>query len=526
MPTGLSKDGRLVRSNEDIVQYFGDSLLEREARGHLAINSMIVQNDRILSYGSHFCVAEIFRRKSGVPYMVMLNGDSWAPSRWISTSDHQAAVKRIVELYREQVGYDVFTVPFSAIDAAGIERGSIKPLEVRGDRWETIPHTSTKRPGPLAKMDHPDGVTEMVSETRYGHMVDGVIVESYTAGSTYGPYVVGVEKPVRVDDPNHATVEHVGQHEHGDGYAELQSDGTWTWETRRHWLGDSIFRAKSKEVRQRALTADERTLWDAYTEFMYLASEMNEMHRASFVPGEGYAEWMHRAYRDLQDHARNIQARLPHTATHRGVSFTVERWASYLSSFDYGEPHRPYFLCELPNGCKATTVDEGVAALMPTMVKLHVDLGDAVLRQGDIFAIPTTLTTDELESRAREARATRWVDQTGVRQAFDVAIRRRNAQEMYEPGDLDILGTNHQATHVIVTEDGRWFGRGKLVHAPSNRDPDHRAVKLDKDVWYEFVKNTVPTSKTRSNQRTVHVGNRRVDQSGQSRAWMLGGAVD
>jgi hypothetical protein len=107
----------------------------------------------------------------------------------------------------------------------------------------------------------------------------------------------------------------------------------------------------------------------------------------------------------------------------------------------------------------------------------------------------------------------------------EVTIRSRFAKnDTYPTGSLDIFGSNHQVTKLIVTKDGRCFGQGRMYHAPNNRPADHRVVTLEEGVWYEFIKNTVPTMHTRNAGR-ASVGNS-WNQSGQSRAWHVGGGVD
>jgi hypothetical protein len=100
-----------------------------------------------------------------------------------------------------------------------------------------------------------------------------------------------------------------------------------------------------------------------------------------------------------------------------------------------------------------------------------------------------------------------------------VTIRSRQKHGMA----ADVLKTNHRPTHLIVRRTATTMARGLMYHDPRAgvETPDHRRLKLgDGQTWYRLVKNTVPESSDRTSGR---VG---LNQSGQSRAWTLGGSVD
>lgn len=180
------------------------------------------------------------------------------------------------------------------------------------------------------------------------------------------------------------------------------------------------------------------------------------------------------------------------------ASYTERDWASravvtrralFLSAFDTQEGAGAYFLCQLPSGYSARpkTVAEAFELLKPQDIVLAERAGLDVLRQGDIWAIPTGADTE------------RRIMSTGTN------MRRRMSQ---------VLNTNHVATDVIeMVTDGRafdapgvqseTFARGILWHKPVGRPPDHRRVVLgDRRTWYRLVKNTVPA-----------------DSNGESRSW-------
>lgn len=215
------------------------------------------------------------------------------------------------------------------------------------------------------------------------------------------------------------------------------------------------------------------------------------------------------------------------------------RRAKFLSAFDHNESRPCYFLCELPP-TGAMTVEEAFEALAPAEVKRAREAGLDVLRQGDIFAIPTSLTTREVKRRAIDQTITRY-ERTGVEHfhpsiyeagvGYREDVTRTVERDRWEHVPYAVktvrmeplLGTNHVATEQATTSDGDTYARGVLRHRPAFREPDHAQIKLgDGRTWYRIIKNTVPLAKdVRSN--TVLFA---AQQSGQSRAWTLGGQVD
>jgi hypothetical protein len=67
----------------------------------------------------------------------------------------------------------------------------------------------------------------------------------------------------------------------------------------------------------------------------------------------------------------------------------------WVSSFDQQERRPLYFLSQLP--APADTVDSAIESLSPDSVRTARDMGRAVVRQGDMFAIETTTTTRALK---------------------------------------------------------------------------------------------------------------------------------
>lgn len=549
-------DGTRIKVKADLHEWWAARLKERikpeeVSRTHEEMHSLLVRGDTIYSYGTHFPMAEVYRT-NGRAHFVLINGDSWSgASGWgQGTGYDQGIVRRNVAAS----GVPYAVIPFSALDAAGIDHGSLKVIESRPDRHTFHERTSAERPGKPVKVPDPDGRTTVEYTPRYGSYRPtgeehegqpiGQPCAADAEGAQHGSYFAPRDVPLMVDSETKA---HAPGEAHGwADFAELQSDGMWHWTIKRHWLGDALIRGRTTETRYRKPSAEEREQWDAANAWHVRERELrneasaavNLAYYAKLALKEGREElhdarsgdtWMVNEtlveetgfQRDwaqalVEDHARD-EVRYPSgrwLSDGSRVVYTITRWAYYLSSFDYNEPHTPYFMCELPSyvhrdgqryTVKPETIDEAIDWLRPDTVVQAQRAGLDVLRQGDIFAIPTAYTTADLLARCKDRQVTK--------------------------GKPTVLGTNHAPTHAIFTDDGEVYGRGRLYHTPQgfNRTPDHRVVELgDRETWYRLVKNTVPLDKATGSSRgsvTARSGGI-VNQSGQSRAWMLGGGVD
>ena len=218
---------------------------------------------------------------------------------------------------------------------------------------------------------------------------------------------------------------------------EIDDDGVthYTWTTHKHWLGESLIRGTIVVHRQSPCrmcngTGEDRDMH-------------GPVHPDDFRRREPWPFWCAKC------HGSGVRR------------WTQRRTSYFLSGFDHNETRPVYFFCELPQGSEPTTLDEAYEVLKPETVKLAEDMGRPVTRQGDIFAVPVTLTKREL---------------------------RKQGARFEKRGRL--LGTNHEATEVAYL-DKLTLARGVLWHNPEWRGPDHRRVRLH-DGWNVIVKNTVP----------------------------------
>jgi hypothetical protein len=141
--------------------------------------------------------------------------------------------------------------------------------------------------------------------------------------------------------------------------------------------------------------------------------------------------------------------------------------ASFLSAFDTQETRPLYFLAQVPGNPK--TVAAAREALKPRAVKNADKTGTAYVRQGDVFAVETGLTTRELTRGGK------------------LPIVKR----------AQVLGVSHTISEVI-TVGGKTYGRGIMRHDPGRwRTPEHKRVKLGNGkTWHLIVKNTVPPDRS------------------------------
>lgn len=477
----------VLRRTDDVLEYWIERVaLVAPGRESFEKGSMICASDSIYHYGRHFELARILRDKRGRARLVLLNGDSYGGSGGFgpSTSSRQGDVRRAVQ----HTNVPGMVVPFSALEGAGIDFNTIMPIQVRDGRITIEQHSSRERPAKLAQM--PSGETKTETYMGWGYKQAGGEWTDrpchFNDKHEWGERTR--EVPIYVDDPNRTTSFRSG-HGFCENGAQLDEDGIWRWSVRRHWLGDSIFRARSTERRTRKATREELGMnewhraWQATTNRLDNA-ESNARRRSWALAKAGREASERGDYRRMTralfaasgvaDEAdrrgelliRHRSIRLPTNRVQGArVPITVTRWATFLSSFDYQESIALYFLCELPYGAKPNTVDEAVEALKPPEVVAALARGLNVVRQGDLFAIPTKLTKRQI----RRLRG---------RQDFTKRLR--------------VLGTNHSVTEGIVLKGGAVLGRGIMRHEPEGwRPPDHAQQKLG-DAWHLLVRNTVP----------------------------------
>lgn len=175
----------------------------------------------------------------------------------------------------------------------------------------------------------------------------------------------------------------------------------------------------------------------------------------------------------------------------------------YISGFDRNEEPPLYFMARLPHA--VNTFAEAIESLKPRSVKLAEAQGLRVLRQGDMFAIPTDYGDDDLAVLG--ATFGRELVRRRPRFRMSVFAEVLNFTES-EPVQVDtvedrhtrgLYGTAHTATELAHLPDGTMFARGRMFHDPRGvlrepRAPDHAPLELPGSRWFLIAKNTVPTT--------------------------------
>lgn len=357
-------------------------------------------------------------------------------------------------------------VPFQALEAAGIDLDTIKPIDVEQDHWQEIRHRLPHPPAEPTKNDlpvHPATTTfertkEKVRFRRQGRWEKQVLPERNSqAARVYGyswrsflPYDYRrtsggwIERWNWVWNPQWEVwaADYDGIWE----WRPAQTNGRpWFWTENVHHLGGCLFSARSTEDGQR--------------------------HK-------------------------------------------------YVSAFDRHENPPLYFLAQLPDRSGATTLAGAIEALKPPLVKKAEQEGRRVFRQGDIFAIQTDLTEKQVYAQARTRVRRSVVDQqwgsiremAGIAQPADGEViewtdcpcgcghRRKYGFGPRARRALSIYRTGHTATEVVVLKDGATMIRDHMHHDPWLETPgrmaDHRPQKLPEG-WFLCVRNTVPRRKAR-----------------------------
>ncbi len=204
------------------------------------------------------------------------------------------------------------------------------------------------------------------------------------------------------------------------------------------------------------------------------------------------------------------------------------RW---ISAFDTQEPEPLYFLAQLPDRGKCLSYEDAIHMLAPDIVHQAREQGKHVARQGDIFAIATELPDEAIYENVR-TRVRREVAMQDAATVHRTALGRLLAPaegEIRERGTcpmcdcrpwvgngpqarraLMIHGTSHTAEEVVVKNNGVCFIRGRMYHNPeletAGRQPEHMEIALtegDNRAWYLAIRNTVPRQRSRRAQVVV-----------------------
>lgn len=357
--------------------------------------------------------------------------------------------ERMRETARADLGNRrVSLLPYAALTGAQIDRSSVIPIEVSDDRNENF---EVFLPSPFMER-HPPSIVAMMDE--YPALPSGAL---------------------RID----------GANSHNDVTLEFTHEGVpLRVRFTRSSLGDSwsinrilIWAAPEFGVRawQRCAWATERWV-------------LNRDGVGEYLTGWFWVENIHRLG----------------AVVFSGITAVDGRRHRYLSAFDMQEPNGLYFLAMLPDRGACKTYAQALDLLAPDMVHQARKEGRNVYRQGDVFAIETKRTNEEVYAGA-VTRVRRHV----VLQSAEACIG--HGIHPYPPLEgevveesacpfcaghtlqsgwgerarvaLSIHRTGHTASEVVVKEGGVTYIRGDMFHDPWLEDPeranaDHRPIQL------------------------------------------------
>jgi len=490
-------------------------------KNYLKNDRMPVSRGRIFSYGSHFIIAEMLRDEHNEPSF-LINGDRFSNT----TTKHQAAV--LGAITRRASGIPRVTIPFSALDVAGIIHSSVRIVQSTSDwfeerhesrfempaeaKWEyttriedrggwrnSLTHEFVPRPEGSHYGGMPKSGTCVVckDEPGYHHFMKRYPEDRERGWAEFQEVHQGFEAHRRL---RHGVWEEVSHTTKNTGRKVVRNKRGWvewdieddpdsptgiafvrTWQ--RHWLGASLIRAQVQyRGRQRCTTCQHTGEVDPYIVELWEKTAEGPLTEGASRRADDYAErWPD------DPEPRRVKGSFTSTTCRtcggsRWTAVNRRRWAYFLSAFDQNEARPSYFFCELPPKVKPTTVNEALEMLKPGSVRLAEELGREVERQGDIFWIPMPeLDTRDLKNQGRYTR----------RKVESEIVRWGGNQKTFE-GDPFVLSTNHTVTEQVRV--GRLtYGRGVLRHEPDRRRPDHARIRLgDGKTWGLIVKNTVP----------------------------------
>lgn len=398
----------------------------------------------------------------------------------------------------------VALIPYAALTAAGVDIESIRPLHIVEDSVEEIWHLAPNPPDISVLQPESHANRETRGAGAYSGTVNGV---------RYRTSLRDRWMYRKKDDPTKIESSYMRGSEWEQFLQKAAPTGTWqVWGTVQEASGWQTLQ-KSNEIdllgaRRRREELNNRVLNGAFGQI-----------RVGEIPSERGWYWIEQIH--------HLGA-----CVFSAVSEDGKRH-KFISAFDADEANRMYYLAQLPDRSGATTYDDAVEALAPPIVHQARKEGRVVRRQGDVFAIETKLTDEEVYANAR-TRVRRRVAIWNLDENAVVRIM-RGSQEPVMPIEgevrekiecpckcghkrwsgsgpkarraLMIYGTGHTATEVVVAEKGVTYIRGTMHHDPYLETPgraaEHANIELPSGSWFLAVRNTVPRRQRQVQQETA-----------------------
>jgi hypothetical protein len=143
------------------------------------------------------------------------------------------------------------------------------------------------------------------------------------------------------------------------------------------------------------------------------------------------------------------------------------------------------FLCKLPD--KANSISEALNQLNP----IPIEQRNGVLRQGEFFFTPVG-NSKELKKLINEKYQDKLLTGTKLKSIKDYSVE----QIAFFDWQYFTANSHHQPNEIIILKDGIVFCKGQVKHTLR----EHRVLHLQKNIWYQMIKNTAIRSWTANNK--------------------------
>lgn len=216
---------------EEVIQRWID-VTEGRAENYVSNRNTPIVRDRLYSYGTHFELARPLRSRAGRVKAYVLNGDTpWNTGGW-----NRSATPGQQWYLREHVTLPKVIIPFAALEGAGVSLDTIRIIHILQDRHEVRKHHSETFPS--GAYWHDEGIYEHVDLTPEEIANKRDITGRHVyPGQTRAYRQVASKKVLRTSFRTWTDEITVTRDDHANptGY---------DWETRHHWLGEALIRAR------------------------------------------------------------------------------------------------------------------------------------------------------------------------------------------------------------------------------------------------------------------------------------------
>jgi len=159
----------------------------------------------------------------------------------------------------------------------------------------------------------------------------------------------------------------------------------------------------------------------------------------------------------------------------------------FLYGIDNGlKTYSKDFLCKLPE--KVNTVKDALELLNP----IPINQRDGVLRQGEFFFLPIG-NSKTLKKLINEKYRDKLLIGKKLKSLKDYSVEQMASFEW----QYFTANSHHQPNKIIVLKDNVIFCKGQVKHTRR----EHKVLRLEKNIWYQMIKNKAIQSWTVSNNK-------------------------